>query len=243
MVKRIVLLLFLLIGNRVNAQFLHIGAKIGVGTNSSMETNSKAYYLNSMSVYDSSVTVQLNGESKLVAVLIPEFYLRYDAKNFWFIQTGFLSQNYDVFLKQDESVYMKYWAEGSSVQDIRISLGYNSVYLNGGIVLMPKRLIKPYVTGGLSLNVLYLYKSAPSWNNIDGYESIVQDLDRLSPITLFGRAGVGLRFYDFNLEYTLQQNLSQLDSSADPFYKKMTAGYISVGYSFLIFNTIKKANK
>ncbi|RLD69872.1 MAG: hypothetical protein DRJ10_20965 [Bacteroidetes bacterium] len=269
--KKIQFFLFLLMlipVINVNGQFLHVGIKTFISPYQSMsfyqyDINDYVYYF----ANEYNETIRFSGfetsESQSY-IPFPSLYVKYDKGNNLFFELGVFARWSNSEAKYQNSVDFSEYANVFNPDSELKNLGYNSINLKwsflgnsltAGYAFLKTKTIRPYVYGGIS--ALYLMNLQPG----DYYEDtrevrneiIFKNLSTFRTVTLYYKAGIGLKYHGLSLDVYLENNLGSLDKNADnddddeadeyyngrPNYDSFTSINVSLSLNLLSFNFSK----
>jgi len=251
-----------------NAQFLHVGIKTFISPYQSMsfyqyDINDYVYYF----ANEYNETIRFNGfetSETQSYIPFPALYVRYDKGNNLFFELDVFASWSNSEAKYENSVDFSEYADVFNPDSELQNLGYNSIKLKwsflgnsltAGYAFLKTKTLRPYVYAGISAFYLMNLKPGDYYEDTRGVRNdiIFKNLSTFRTVTLYYKAGVGVKYHGLSLAVYLENNLSSLDKNADnddddesdedynnrPNYDRFTSINISLSLNLLSFNLSK----
>jgi hypothetical protein len=249
MVRVLMIVVFALVSAGSNAQSFNVGMRIGVSAGGFVTTGAPRDYYIVSPAQSTRYQIRLKGggEMQIPSLTPPEVFLSYTFRNRFFIQAG--SGIYPTFMYTlyalDPEIEDLYNPDRSEfVNFITVPKDYIATrsaylypYISFGSKFLQSKAVKPFFSIGFSPAILTTFMNQ---NRSFEEEVILKDIGQRSPVVFNGRASIGFRFYDLQLEFAAYSNISDIDRTANSYNKRFTSMFLSLGYNFLSFNTVKK---
>lgn len=256
MVKGLGLAFFLLLSVPAVSQTISVGGRLGFGLGSSVSLESpRDYYIQSSD--RDKIRTSGKGYMELDPFTPPEFYIRYTARNRFFVEIAgaFAALKQNTFYGLDPETEEQYNPYGRGERDTfwgiipEDHMGVRVFYFTPNVTvqyfLTKGTVIKPYV--GLGISPSFMQSNVfmhldPFLEEVDDPESIIlKDFGERKPMVLNGKATFGMQYYSFHMQLHALTNLGAIDQSADSYHKRFTSFYFSFGYNLLNINLTKKS--
>ena len=260
MKKLLIISLFIFFCGKINAQTLSFQVKGTMSLKASMifnpilETTDFAFYF--PNEYNETILFNPSeaGEYSAAWTFFPGATISYNSKNNVFANFEVMVAKYDNRLSFANTVIFPDYVEAALVYDkenpteahseLSLKMLLTSYGVNAGYRFLRTKSTRPYLSAGLFAHTLNQFGSGPVPVGRDYRSDVIfEGLNTYNRLTFVGRVAAGISYYSIDAEFSIDRNLSKLDSYELPYYQSLTTYQVSIAYKLYGLNLASRKTK